>query len=66
MISAVRMLSVPTMIRSGIRQSSTAVPSLRNSGLETTSKSWLVAARIASRTRSQVPTGTVLLTTTTL
>ena len=47
-------------------KSSIAAPSLRNSGLEQTLNGALVSARIAARTRSAVPTGTVDLVTTTL
>ncbi len=64
-------LAAPITIRSGRMQSATASPSLRNSGLETTSKAissprsasaWAMAAR----TLSAVPTGTVDLFTTTV
>ena len=53
--------------RSGLRKSSTATPSRRNSGLDTTSKSAVssLSARMAW-TFSAVPTGTVLLSTITL
>ena len=47
--------------RSGFIKSSTAIPSLKNSGLEATSKSTLEFARIRFDTFSAVPTGTVLL-----
>ncbi|MNG15027.1 hypothetical protein D3C84_988250 [compost metagenome] len=63
-------LSVPMMIRSGRMQSSTAQPSLRNSGLETTSNVRSLRSLSTStcsmhaRTRSPVPTGTVDLSTT--
>ncbi len=62
--------SVPTMTRSGLRKSLTAAPSLRNSGLLTTSKPMLApraasSSLIAARTLSAVPTGTVDLSTTT-
>ena len=58
------------MMRSGLWQSATAEPSLRNSGLEAASigilrpcsSSW---PRICARTRSVVPTGTVDLVITT-
>ncbi len=49
--------------RSGRRKSSTAAPSLRNSGLFTTTTRCGADATIA-RTRAAVPTGTVLLSTT--
>jgi len=60
--------SQPTTIRSGRMKSSTAAPSLRNSGLETVSNGMSnprVARRsaIRVRTRSVVPTGTVDLVT---
>ena len=63
-------LSAPTTIRSGRMQSATASPSLRNSGLDTTSNPTCASraassAAIAARTRSAVPTGTVDLSTTT-
>ena len=66
-----RGLSVPMTMRSGLMKSSTAAPSFRNSGLETTSNSIFDAARVErlrrlrSRTLSAVPTGTVDLSTTT-
>ena len=46
-------------------KSSMAAPSLRNSGLETTSKGWAVTAASRALTWSLLPTGTVLLLTTT-
>jgi len=52
--------------RSGFKKSSSAAPSFKNSGLLTTSNSTLVCAAITSRTLSAVPTGTVLLSTTTV
>jgi hypothetical protein len=52
--------------RSGLRKSSTAVPSFRNSGFETTAKGWALTAATAVRTFSVVPTGTVDLLTRTL
>ena len=53
--------SAPTTIRSGLRLSSTAVPSRRNSGLETT----LTSERpITCSTMVAEPTGTVDLLTT--
>lgn len=60
----------PITMRSGRMQSATASPSLRNSGLETTSNSWSTprassSSWIATRTLSAVPTGTVDLFTTT-
>src|SRR3990172_11097 len=61
-------LREPITTRSGRRKSSTAYPSRRNSGLETTSTSNFPSRcfRIAASTFSQVPTGTVLLSTITL
>ena len=58
---------VPITTLSGLIKSSTATPSLRNSGLETTSKndSSKLAANLPY-TLSAVPTGTVLLSTITL
>ena len=58
--------SVPTITRSGLRKSSTAAPSFRNSGLETTAKGCAVRREMTSRTRRAVPTGTVDLLTTIL
>src|SRR5690625_6896466 len=52
--------------RSGFMKSSTAAPSLRNSGLDTTSNSSSVLSEIFWVTLSAVPTGTVLLLTITL
>jgi hypothetical protein len=40
-------------------KSSMAAPSFRNSGLETTSKGWLVACPMTRLTSSTLPTGTV-------
>ena len=59
------------MMRSGRMKSSTAAPSFRNSGFDTTEKSSAAprsasASAMAVRTLSAVPTGTVLLSTTTL
>ena len=59
------------MIRSGRMKSSTAAPSLRNSGFATTVKSLPVprffnSSMMACFTLSAVPTGTVDLVTTTL
>ena len=60
-LAAARASSAPTTIRSGLRLSSTAVPSRRNSGLETT----LMSARpITCSTMFADPTGTVDLLTT--
>ncbi len=61
--------SIPTTIRSGLRKSSTAAPSFKNSGLEATSKGILAflffsSSDIAFFTLHAVPTGTVLLVTT--
>ena len=54
--------SVPITTRSGFIKSSTATPSLKNSGFETTSnKSGDTFLAIAWCTSSEVPTGTVLL-----
>ena len=52
-------------------KSSTAAPSFRNSGLDTTANGMSTpraasSSAIAARTRSAVPTGTVDLSTTTL
>src|SRR5271166_947861 len=60
-----RSLFDPTTIRSGFIRSATAHPSLRNSGLLTTSKSTpaLLYLRIVWATFSLVLTGTVLLST---
>ena len=56
------------MTRSGRMKSSTAAPSLRNSGLETTLNGMsrprsASTSSTAARTRSAVPTGTVDLLT---
>ena len=69
-LSIAAALSAPMTMRSGRMQSSTAAPSFRNSGLETTSKATSApraasAAAIVARTLSAVPTGTVDLSTTT-
>jgi len=69
MISSAFSDSMPTTIRSGLRKSSTAAPSLRNSGLEATSKGistplFANSPLMASLTRIAVPTGTVLFVTT--
>ncbi len=53
--------STPTTTRSGFMKSSTAAPSLRNSGFEHTWNAVWVWRAISTRTRSAVPTGTVLL-----
>ena len=66
MIFMARSVSQPMTTRSGFMKSSMAAPSLRNSGLLTTSNSWVVSLRISSRTLSAVPTGTVLLSTMTV
>ena len=47
-------------------KSSTAVPSFRNSGFDTTATGCSVPASMISLTRAAVPTGTVLLVTTIL
>ncbi len=57
-------------MRSGRMKSSTAAPSFRNSGFDTTQKPIFSprlasSSAMASRTRSAVPTGTVDLSTTT-
>ncbi len=62
--------SAPITMRSGRMKSSTAAPSLRNSGLETIAKGSFApraasSFATASRTLSAVPTGTVDLSTTT-
>ncbi len=64
MIRRARSDVVPITTRSGFKKSPTAAPSFKNAGLETTSNSTRVAPAITSRTRSAVPTGTVLLSTT--
>ena len=46
-------------------KSSMAAPSFKNSGLETTSNGWAVTAASRALTWSLLPTGTVLLLTTT-
>ena len=58
----------PMTMRSGTSVSVMAEPSRRNSGLETTSKSTArrLLVSMVSRTKSPVPTGTVLLLTMTL
>ena len=56
--------STPTTTRSGFMKSSTAAPSFRNSGLEQIWKGVRVCREISARTFSAVPTGTVLLVTT--
>ena len=61
--SAPRGSSAPMTTRSGFMKSSTAAPCFRNSGLLTTLKGCVVSRRTISRTRSAVPTGTVLLLT---
>ena len=63
-----RSLREPITTRSGRRKSSTANPSRRNSGLETTSNANFESRcfRMAASTFSLVPTGTVLLSTITL
>ena len=66
MISTAFASSAPITTRSGFMKSSTAAPCLRNSGLLTTLKGCLVSRSITCRTRSDVPTGTVLLLTTTV
>ena len=58
--------STPTTTRSGFMKSSTAAPSLRNSGLEHTWNGVRVRCAISARTFSAVPTGTVLFVTTSL
>ena len=60
------LLLVPTTTLSGFIKSSTANPSLKNSGFETTSKSTLADSPITLETFSAVPTGTVLLSIITL
>ena len=58
--------SVPTTTRSGFMKSSIAAPCFMNSGLLTTLNGCVVSLAIASRTLAAVPTGTVLLSTTTV
>ena len=57
--------ATPTTTRSGRMKSSIAAPSFRNSGFDTTSNGCEVAPRTTSSTFSALPTGTVLLFTTT-
>ena len=66
MIAFARSLGDPMTMRSGRWKSSMAAPSLRNSGLETTSISTFARAAISACMRAAVPTGTVLLFTTTV
>jgi hypothetical protein len=66
-----RASSVPITTRSGFMKSSTAAPSFRNSGFDTTANGMLAPRAVSSaamvfRTRSAVPTGTVDLSTTIL
>ena len=63
--SAAPRSSPPRTTRSGARKSLTAVPSARNSGLETTAKvaSGGAVRRRMAPTQSPVPMGTVLLFT---
>ena len=68
-MSAAFSLSVPIIIRSGFKQSDTAVPSFKNSGLDITSNVmllplWSSPRWIISLTLPAVPTGTVDLLTT--
>ena len=64
--SRARSLSVPITTRSGRMKSPIALPSRRNSGLLATSNSPSGRARrMISSIRRPVPTGTVLLVTTT-
>ena len=56
----------PITILSGFKKSSTAKPSLKNSGFETTSNSQIAFLEMTCLTFSAVPTGTVLLSTITL
>ena len=58
--------STPTTTRSGFMKSSTAAPCLRNSGLLTTLNGCDVSVAMAACTSFAVPTGTVLLSTTTV
>ena len=58
--------STPMTTRSGFMKSSIAAPCFRNSGLLTTLNACFVSAAIVSRTSFAVPTGTVLLSTTTV
>jgi hypothetical protein len=55
--------SPPRTTRSGFMKSSTAAPSFKNSGLETTAKGNFAIGATASLIRSIVPTGAVLLLT---
>ena len=59
-------LEAPMTMRSGRMKSSMAAPSLRNSGLETTSMGALPLPESSACMRCAVPTGTVLLLTITV
>ncbi len=59
-LAAAAWSSAPTTMRSGCRLSGTAVPSRRNSGLDTTVTSWRPRTRSTTRVE---PTGTVDLLT---
>jgi len=60
MDSLIESVPVPAIITlSGIKKSSTANPSLKNSGFETTAKSTEAFSIIFLSTFSAVPTGTV-------
>ena len=65
-ISAAAGSSTPTTTRSGFVKSSIAAPSLRNSGFDAMLNVVSVFALIHAATRRFVPTGTVLLQTTTV
>ena len=66
MISAESRSSAPMTTRSGFMKSSIAAPCFRNSGLLTTLNGWVVCSAITAATFLAVPTGTVLLSTTTV
>ncbi len=58
--------SLPRSTRSGFMKSSTAAPSLRNSGLETTANGCRASGAMIFLISAAVPTGDVLLLTTIL
>ena len=70
-VISARSLSMPTTTRSGDMKSLMAAPSFRNSGFEATSNGILqprlsISSRITALTFCAVPTGTVLLVTSTV
>ena len=56
-------VSAPMTTRSGLIKSSSATPSFKNSGFETTSNGCFVSCNTTAFTFSAVPTGTVDLST---